>query len=93
MEELIDEIINEQFKIIGVKVLFKNIPKEGIKVKKKKVMWYDYYKFETETEYLKWKEWAKNRLKENNIENKFDEIDMLYGLSYKWEETKRGQLF
>jgi len=93
MEELIDEIINEQFKIIGVKVLFKDIPKEGIKVKKKKVMWYDYYKFETENEYLKWKEWAKNRLKENNIENKFDEIDMLYGLSYKWEETKRGQLF
>lgn len=88
---LIKEIVNEQFKMIGKDVDWEDIPDEGIKVKGKLIKWYDYYKFDNEAQYLEWKKWAKEVMKEAGIEHKFDEVDMLYGLGYIYQ--KEGQLF
>lgn len=80
-DRLIKEIVNEQFKIIGKPDIdWEDIPDKGIRVRGKLVMWYDYYHFENESQYLQWKKWAKQVLREAGIEHKFDEIDMLYGL-------------
>ncbi len=90
MDEQIEEVINKQYSLIGEKVLYKDVA-EGIMVKGKKVAWYDYYYFESEQQYLEWKEWAKEKLEEVGIKERFDEIDMLYGLNIKIK--KEGQLF
>ena len=89
----VDDIVNEQFKIIGVNVKFEDIPEKGIKVKNKYVKWFDYYKFKDEEEYLKWKRWALIEMDKMGTKEKFDELDMLYGLSYNYpKDNKKDQL-
>ncbi len=54
--------------------------KEGKKVRK--VPWYEHYKFENEAQYQEWKVWAIKEMEGKD----FDELDMLFGLMYKWKE-------
>lgn len=82
---LVKRILNEQFRIIGADVKFETL-EEQILVGKKKVMWYDYYKFENKEQYQKWKEWALKELEKSIVKENFDKIDMLWGLCYKWKE-------
>ena len=82
---LVKRILDEQFKIIGVDMTFDRLEEE-IQVGKKKVKWCDYYKFENEDQYLKWKVWALQELKKSPVPESFDKIDMLWGLCYKWKE-------
>lgn len=87
-------IINHQFKMIGEKITYDELPETGeIVVGKKKMNWWDYYMFKDEEEYLKWKNWAIALLKVKGMENKFDIIDMTYGLKYRLPQTqKEGQM-
>lgn len=76
------EVINHQFKILGLTDTFADIPEDGmIQIGKKKVIWYEYYHF-TEDQEKEWRDWAKERLKNNPWELKyFDFIDLRYGFS------------
>lgn len=83
--KLVKRVLDEQFKIIGVDMTFDKL-EEYIVVGKKKVRWCDYYKFEDEAQYLRWKDWALQELKKSIVPENFDKIDMLWGLCYKWKE-------
>lgn len=93
---IINRIINEQFRRIGYdNIKYEDLPEDGIlEFKKKKIKWWEYYLFKDEEQYISWKEWAINLMKEHNIPpNKFPIIDMTYGLNYKLPQTqKEGQM-
>lgn len=89
--KIYSSIIDEQFKIIGENIKFKDIPEDGnIEVKKKKMLWYEFYLFSNKEQYLKWKDWAQKELNKVGREKDFDKMDMLYGLNYRYEN---GLLF
>lgn len=91
---LIKRVVNEQFKIIGEKMTYECLP-EFVEIgkTKKKIKWWEYYLFENQAQYLKWKEWGKAIMKEGEMEKMFDLLDMTYGLNYRMIETpKAGQL-
>ena len=75
-------VINQQFKLIGLDITFDDI-EEYEKEGKKKVFWFDKYKFNSEEDFLKWKTWAVSELSKASLEKKVDEIDMLWGFGYK----------
>lgn len=82
-------IINHQFKIIGENITFEDLSETGeIEIGKNKIMWYDYYKFPSKEKYEEWKKWAKEKIIEYDCTEKFDTIDMLYGLHYKIDKIK-----
>lgn len=91
----LERIINKQFEIIGEKMTFAKIPDDGmIKLKKKTLPWYHYYKFDNEDQYNSWREWAREELLKIDvlkINEELDKIDMLYGLIIKYKSQK-GQL-
>ena len=82
---LVTYIVNEQFKMLNEKILYEDIPDDGYIVlpSKKKVRWWEYYKFNNEEQYLAWKAFAIKELSKYNLQKKFDLIDMTYGLDYK----------
>lgn len=80
---------------MGVKQRFSDIPDSGeILVGKKKVMWYDLYKF-TEEQEEKWRGWAIEELRKTHIEKEAKEwlmfIDLVYG--FVLDLKKKGTLF
>ena len=82
---LVNEIIDKQFKIIGVDLKFADIPEdELIEVDKKKVLWYHHYKF-TEEQEKEWKDWVikKNQGKLSHNELMFIELRYGFVLDYK----------
>lgn len=83
--DIITYLANEQFKIIGLKLKYEDLPDDGIIVfngKKKK--WWDCYGFSDQQQYEKWKSLAiKQLLKEGYEESYFNEIDMVVGLDIK----------
>lgn len=55
--------------------------------------WWEYYLFENEEQYLKWKAWSLDLLTKQGLEKKFNTLDMVYGLNYKLPEIKKeGQM-
>lgn len=84
-------ILNHQFKIIGENITFEDI-NEFVEIGKKKVIWYEYYLFKDKNQYEEWKEWALKEMKQKNITERFDKIDMIYGLNYKIKPIEKGQL-
>lgn len=86
--QLVERIVNQQFKIIGVDVSFKTL-EEYIEVGKKKIKWYDYYKFKSKEQYEEWKKWALNEINNSEVKENFDMIDMIWGLEYDWK--KKGE--
>ena len=88
---VVQKILDEQFKIIGSNKSFEEID-EILTIGKKKIPWFEYYKFENKEQYEKWKAWAIKELQKVNLENTFDEIDMLWGFCYKWKEGSKTPL-
>lgn len=84
-------ILNHQFKIIGENITFEDI-NEFVEIGKKKVIWYEYYLFKDKNQYEEWKEWALKEMEKKNITEKFDKVDMIYGLNYKIKPIEKGQL-
>lgn len=93
---LVSYIVNEQFKMLNEKISYEDIPDDGyLEIGKKKIRWYEYYKFKDEQQYLTWKAFAIKELTKYNLQKKFDLIDMTYGLDYKRigsEVNKKGQI-
>lgn len=91
-EKVAEYLADKQFEIIGEKLKYKDIPEDGlIEINKKKIRWWEYYKFENKQQYEEWKLWALGELRKENIENQFDVIDMTYGLDYKIPKIVKGQ--
>lgn len=82
----IEEILNKQFKIIGENITFDDIPESGVFIEgKKEINWFERYKFSSYEQYLKWRKEAEPIIISKG--HKFDEVDMLYGLNYKYIKT------
>lgn len=90
---LISKIVDRQFKIVGASLTFKTLPEDGIiTVAKKKMLWWNYWKFENEEQWKKWREWGEEYLKQQGVDvQKMDYIDLRWGMSYKIK--KESQLF
>lgn len=76
---LITEIADKQFEMIGETIRFKDIPSdELIVVGKKKVFWYDHYKF-TEEQEEEWREWMLKQIVGTPYSKKGSYIELRYG--------------
>ena len=90
-EKLGEKIINQQFQIIGEKkITFGILPDDGMIGKK---LWCDYYTWENEDQYRKWREWAEKECSPLGSKGKVfvDYLDLRYGLNFG--HKKEGQLF
>lgn len=93
INKAIHRIINYQFKVIGEDIIFKDIPEGGeIIIGKKKKMWYDVYQYKNEEQYLQWKIWALEELEKGQHSDKFDTLDMIWGLHIAFPKTEKPQL-
>lgn len=91
--KILHKIIDKQFEIIGEAIKFEDIPEEiEIGKTKKRVKWYEFYKFKNEEQYQEWRNWARKSLEEVGMLRDFDKLDMIYGLNYHLIETQKGQL-
>ena len=81
--------------MIGEKIRFEDLPQDGlIIVNKKKVYWYDHYKWDNMEQYIEWKSWAREQLLilgEKNTQYVLDYADLRYGLNVRLK--KEGSLF
>lgn len=92
-----EDIVNKQFEMIGESFRYKDITEDGlITVGKKKILWYEYYKFRDEAQYLEWRQWAWRVLQRSmpDPKRRLDRIDFEFGLTYKIPKEKgQGELF
>jgi hypothetical protein len=73
------KIINRQFEMIGEKIRFEDIPDdELITVGRKKIYWYNHFKF-TEEQEKEWVKWMRNTIKGTSLHNRGDFIELRYG--------------
>lgn len=88
MESPIIYIIDKQFEILNLPIRYVNLPEDGkILNGKKKEEWQKYYKFETEEDYIKWREWTEKECSIHNFKDwDVDLIDMVFGLDFKRKE-------
>lgn len=88
-----ETLINKQFEMIGVTFRLADIPEDQmILVGKKKVAWYDYYKFDTCEQYEEWKKFIVDALRGNMKEANM--IDFQFGMVYKYKkESDEALLF
>jgi hypothetical protein len=93
-EQLIAKIVDKQFEMIGEKITLEGLPDDGmIEIGKKKMYWYDHYKFDNLEQYEEWRSWAEKEIKVlPNWLNELNFIDLLYGMSYKIPKIQKGQL-
>lgn len=74
------EVVDKQFEIIGETIRFKDIPDDGlIQIGKKKVFWYEHYKFKGNQE-EEWVKWMREKIRGTLISKKGDYIELRYGL-------------
>ena len=84
-----NEVVDKQFKIIGVDMKFADIPENDlIEVEKKKVLWYEHFKF-TEEQESEWRDWIEKNNRGRLSPNELMFIELRYGfvLDYK----KKGE--
>lgn len=86
--ETVKKIVNKQFQMIGENVTYDDIKNGTVEIKGKLVPWYTIYHFKDEDQYNEWREWMK---KEEPSEKLRDEVDLIYGMTYKYQKQK-GQL-
>ncbi len=83
-------LVDHQFKMIGVKMSFLDLPEdEIITVGKKKMKWYDYYLF-TEEQEQEWREWCKKEVMDSPYPVDLFMVDMVYG--FRRRIIKEGEL-
>lgn len=81
-------LANHQFKIIGEKITFDDIPEDGqVTVGKKKKLWYDVYKF-TEEQEEEWREWCKVEMMKHPLAVDGYTLEMVYGFVRKLDKEK-----
>jgi hypothetical protein len=92
---LLYKVLNKQFKMIGEKMTYEELPEDGIIiVSEKKVKYYDHYKWESMEQYKEWRKWAYEKLihlGENSAKYILDYSDFRYGLIIRLK--KEGELF
>lgn len=95
-DEILLQILDKQFDILGMNMSFSDIPEDGIVTfKGKKEKWYNVYKF-TEDQEEQWEKWAKEELRkvcadETHLEEVWRSLDMTYGFVRRYK--KDGELF
>lgn len=88
-EDLLSKIVNMQFEMIGIDLRLETIPEDNIIiVGKKKELWYEVHKFESEEQYKEWRSWAESIVRN---EKDMNYIDFRYGMVYRYK--KEGLLF
>lgn len=88
--KMAEKLVNHQFKILGEKMTFEEIPEDGIvRIGKKKVRWYEHYLF-TEEQEKEWRDWCKEQVKDCHVEVDMFMIDMVYGFNRRYK--KEGEL-
>lgn len=91
ISSFIEKLVNKQFEMIGVNFRMADIPEDGmIMVDKKKKVWYDYYKFETQKQYEEWKQYILKELNGNT--NEANRIDFIHGMVYKYKKEDTNAL-
>ncbi len=85
-------LVDKQFEMIGETIRYNDLPEDGLLGGKKKNYWWDVYKFQSKKQYEEWKSWALSELEKNGDEDKFDVIDMTWGMNYTIQKIKEGQL-
>jgi hypothetical protein len=89
--------IDKQFEMIGEKFRYKDIPPDlMIEVGKKKMYWFEYYKFRDEAQWQEWRDWARDYMIKDGIlnhESVLNDLDLVYGMLYKIPKEKgQGEL-
>jgi hypothetical protein len=90
---LLNRLINKQFEFAKLDVKFGDIEK-GIKIKvgpkEKHLSWYEYYFFEEQEDYQKWREWLYTELLEvwglknrDDVEGDVNYVDLIYGMNVR----------
>lgn len=90
-QDLLWELVNKQFEMIGEKVTYQQV-ENGVPVtkggKKKIVEWWKVYQFRDEAQYEEWKDWAVERMRayfelgEEAFRNEVNYLDLCYGMQY-----------
>lgn len=82
----IKDLVNKQFEIEGIDYDFERLMNDGYITlkengKEKKIEWYRYYKFSSEENYEKWKEFCLKHI----TKKEFINLDFKYGMVYKYK--------
>lgn len=81
--------------MIGEKMTFEELPQDGVlTVGKKKMNWYEHYKWDSMEQYEEWRKWARNEMKilgEKASESALNYADFRYGFTVRYK--KEGELF
>ena len=85
---MVVKAINKQFQMIGEALTYDDIKNGTVEVKGKPVAWYTLYHFRDEEQYNEWRKWMEKEGYSNKLR---DEIDLAYGMTYKYKKEK-GQL-
>lgn len=89
------KILNKQFKMIGEKMTFEDLPQDGIiTVNGKKKYWYEHYKFDSFEQEKEWRDWSYKQLElmgEQNAKTIMDYAELRYGFTVRYK--KKGELF
>lgn len=89
-KKLLSILVNKQFEMKNIDYDFDKINEDGtIQVGKKtrREWWYDHYKFDTEEEYMEWRNWVQEEIKKKMIydaEKETNYVDMRYGMTFKY---------
>jgi hypothetical protein len=91
--DLLHELVNKQFEIIGVDTTLEELEKNGNMVviqegkKEKKIEWWHYYHFDSWMEYDKWIDWCTKQLAEvyepEVLKLELNFLDLAYGLKVR----------
>lgn len=85
---MLSRLVNQQFKIIGLKITLDDIPDNGYVGKKK---WYTVYRM-TEEQEEEWRQWMWKELEGNEDRQRISNYtELRYGLNINY--VKKGELF
>lgn len=84
--------------MISCPLRWASLPEDGlIEVtqgkKKKKVLWWEYYKFHSEDQWLEWRHWTEDLLVKEQVKKPgqtLNYIDLRWGMAYKPCNKKEG---
>jgi len=86
--ELLHELVNKQFEMIGAGITLKEIQQKGGIIKKKG--WWNSYKFDSQDQYNQWFNWALEKLIEElegveagELDRECNHLELVYGLEIK----------
>lgn len=86
-KKLLPILVDKQFEMKEIPLTMVSIPEDlKIQVGKKKDFWYNQYKFDNEGEYLEWRNWMQEQIKQAGYispEKEANFVDLVFGMNYE----------